>query len=295
MSSKIDYTASNKRLMANPQEAMNRQLSDTGSYLEAKIPQLEKWITGGVDPRALVRFALLDMSAPGPAGDKLRACSRESIYTALLACAVTGLEPGALKGEAYLVPYGSKATFIPGWKGLIKQARRSREVVGVHSNVVHEQDVFELDLGAGAAPVHRPFLRGDRGQIIGAYAVATMVGGHREVEWMDVGDLDRVRKVANGGPAWKDWADQMQRKAPIRRLAKRLPLGHDYFVALAAEHAVADGKSYNGVLDIVTDGEASRTEAQAGVASSIRSQVDGTPAISDEEAAEIARAERGEP
>jgi recombination protein RecT len=302
--SKIDYTASGKRLTeqagSDPQALLRQQLGETQRYLDAKLPQLERWITGGVDSRALIRFAMLDMSAPTRAGQKLRECTRESIYMSLLACAVTGLEPGALKGEAFLVPFAGKAQFMIGWRGIVKQARRSRDVVGLTANVVLEHDTFELDLASGGPPVHRPLLRGPRGEIIGAYAVATFASGHREVEWMDREDLDAVKKVATSrgeSDAWKGWEDQMFRKAPIRRIAKRLPLGADYYIGLAVEHAHDEGKTERDVLDIVTDGEASKTDLHAGAAASMRAQAMamGGEEPTAEELAEIARLEREEP
>lgn len=301
--SKLGYDAASKELQrqhdGNPQELVRRQIEDHQGFLKARIPQLERWITGGVDPRALVRFAILDLSAPTYAGEKLRECSRESIFMGLLACAVAGLEPGALKGEAFLVPFARKAQYMAGWKGYVKQARRSREVVTITPQVVFENDTFDLDLGSGMPPVHKPLLRGERGDIIGAYAVAKLVGSRDtivsyEVEWMDREDLEAVRKAAKRGDkesdAWKLWSDQMYRKAPIRRIAKRLPMGHDYYVGLAVEAANEEGKSDREVLDVLTDGEASRSEASAEAAASMRSQVD----FSDEEQAEILSREAAE-
>lgn len=289
--SKIDYTKSGQKLQEqqanNPQALVKAQLREVSTYLDQKIPQLTQWITGGVDPRALVRFAMLDMSAPTRTGEKLRECSRESIYMALLACAVTGLEPGALKGEAFLVPFARKAQFMPGWRGLVKQARRTREVAGVVAQVVFEADTFDIDLGTANTVVHRPLLRGDRGEIIGAYAIATLTGGHHEIEWMDREDLEAVKAVATkrgDSDAWRDWEDQMFRKAPIRRLAKRLPLGHDYYVGLAVERAHEEGKGDRDVLDIVTDGEASRTEAGAEAAASMRAQAEAAESPRQQEA-----------
>ena len=290
--SKIDYTKSGQRLQQDPMALVKTQVRDMQGFLEGQLPKLGQWITGGVDPRALVRFALLDYSAPTRAGEKLRECSRESIYFSLLACAVTGLEPGALKGEAFLVPFARKAQFMPGWRGLVKQARRSREVLGIVANVVMEADDFDLDLGTANSVRHKPLLRGERGAVIGAYSIAVMTGGHRELEWMDRDDLDAVKAVATkrgDSDAWRDWEDQMFRKAPIRRMSKRLPLGHDYYVALAIERAHEEGKSERAILDIVTDGEATRADDMAEVSSSMRAQA-GEP--TPEEAAEIHRQER---
>lgn len=297
--SKLGYDQAGQRMQdqqaRDPVALMRRQVADHEAFLKAKMPQIERWVTGGVDARALVRFAVLDLSAHGWAGEKLRECSPSSILMGLLACAVAGLEPGALKGEAFLVPFAKKAQYMAGWKGYVKQARRSFEVRTVSPQVVFSNDTFDLDLGSGNPPVHKPMLHGPRGEIIGAYAVAKLVGSRDsivsyEVEWMDREDLDAVRRAAKRGDkesdAWKLWEDQMYRKAPVRRIAKRLPMGHDYYRGLAIEQAQEDGKSAADVIDVFTDGEASRAEESAERAASMRAQADGDrPPTPEEEAA----------
>lgn len=267
-------------------------INEHKAYLNSRLAKIAEWVTHGLRPEALIRFILRDMD--GERGARLRESTPESIYLGLLACAVTGLEPGALKGEAYLVPYKNKgvmeATFMPGYRGIIKQARRSREVVAIWSNVVYEGDEFDVDLGSANRIVHRPKF-GSRGQdIIAAYAIARMANGQDENELMDRDDLDAVKKAGNQGPAWTDWADQMMRKAPIRRLGKRLPLGADYYVALAldASHTVEDQKR---IIDIETSGEGAKSDVQAQIAAEMAAQANaGAP--TPEEAAEIARLER---
>ena len=58
------------------------------SFLDARLPALTKWVRQGLRPEALIRFCLLDLQQ----SDRLRACTPQSIYLGLLACAVTGLE-----------------------------------------------------------------------------------------------------------------------------------------------------------------------------------------------------------
>lgn len=280
--SKLDYSQSGKAIQKSRDP--NDEIVAHRRFLDARMAQIARWTTQGVRPEALVRFALMDMD--GKKGEKLRACSPQSIYLGLLACAVTGLEPGALKQEAFLVPYAGVATFMPGYRGIIKQAKRSREVVAMWANVVFERDTIELDLGSSNRLVHKPALR-DRGDIIGAYAIARMANGQDEIEWMDRDDLEAVKKASQGGPAWDGWADQMWRKAPYRRLGKRLPLGSDYYVALALEQAATVTDTAR-ILDGETDGEASRTLAAGGVAAEIAAQV-GEPTKEEQE--EIARRE----
>ncbi len=254
-----DYTAAGKALQTQQAGAPPVALQRHKNFLDARLSQISRWVTQGVRPEALVRFALMDLST----NKKLLECTEQSIYLGLLACAVTGLEPGALKGEAYLVPFAGKATFIPGWKGLVKQARRSREIVGLVANVVRESDTFDIDIGTANCIVHKP-ARKERGDVIGAYAIASMGNGHREIEWLDREDLDAIQKVAESrgkSPAWGDWEDQMQRKTAIRRLCKRLPLGADYFVAMALENAIGD-RGQAEIIDLETEGAASASDAQ---------------------------------
>lgn len=257
------YTKSGQALQTQHANSPGNALAVQKAYLEARIPQIQQWVRMGVRPEALVRFTLMEMST----NSRLRESTPQSIYLGLLACAVTGLEPGTLKGEAFLVPFRNKgimeATFIPGWKGLVKSARRSREIIGITANVVRERDVFDLDLGTANSLIHKP-ARGDRGDVIGAYAIANLEHGHRELEWMDIEDLIAIRKVAEKfgeKPAWAEWEDQMQRKSVLRRLCKRLPLGSDYFVALELEKAADEGRPQLPIIDLETDGAATASQA----------------------------------
>lgn len=267
MANKNDYTKSGQALQVQQANTPESQIKRHKAFLDARMEQIGRWVRQGVRAEALARFTLMEMST----NEKLRACAPTSIYLGLLACAVTGLEPGRLKGEAYLVPFTNKgipeATFIPGWKGLVKQARRSREITGIVGNIVRAADRFDLDLGTANTVIHKPALSGERGDVIGAYAIATMDGGHREIEWMDREALEKIRAVADKrgkSPAWADWPDEMSRKSVLRRLCKRLPLGADYFVALALERANDEGEgSQSEILDIETDGAASRAEESA--------------------------------
>lgn len=246
-------------------------------FLDVRMDALAKWVHGGLRPESLIRFALHDLAT----NEKLRACTPQSIYLGLLACAVTGLEPGSLKGEAYLVPFGGKdkqgnplqprAQFVAGWKGLVKQARRSQIVKTITPNIVCERDVFDFDLGTANYLKHRPVLR-DRGDVVGAYAWAKLGDDQVEIEWMDRQDLDAIREFAGSrghSAAWSDWPDQMMRKSPLRRLAKRLPLGEDYYRGLAIERSFETGEgSQREALDVITDGDASETGGSEGMSAS---------------------------
>jgi len=213
-------------------------------YLDARAKNLAKFTASRVKPDMLIRLALFEFSQ----NDWLRRCTPESIYGALILSAQIGLEPSGIKGEAYLVPFKGRCTLIPGWRGLVKLALRSKAVKSLYSHVVYEGDEFFVDLGSEPRVVHRPNVDGDRGDIRCAYAVAHLENGSIDVEVMTLAELEHIRKAAaagrggKDGPAYAEWEDQMYRKAPIRRLAKRLPLGDDFFLAVKADELAEAGE-----------------------------------------------------
>jgi recombination protein RecT len=215
-----------------------------GRYLEARHKNLAKFTASRVKPETLIRLAVFEFSQ----NEWLRRCTPESIYGSLILSAQIGLEPSGIKGEAYLVPFKGKCTLIPGWRGLVKLALRSKAVKSIVSYVVYEADEFSVWLGSEPRVEHRPCLDGNRGEIRCAYAVAHLTNGAIDVEVMTVDELQKIKDNAaksrggKPGPAYEDWEDQMFRKAPIRRLCKRLPLGDDFFQAVKADELAETGE-----------------------------------------------------
>lgn len=214
------------------------------SYLTARQKNLAQYAASRIKPETLIRLAVFEFSQ----NKYLQMCQPETIYASLILAAQVGLEPGGLRGLAYLVPFKGKCTLIPGWRGLVALALRSKAVKALYSHVVYERDEFNVWLGSEVKIEHRPYLGGDAGEIIAAYAVAKLEGGEIDVEVMTRAELDYIQKMAaqgrggKDGPAYEDWQDQMFRKAPIRRLAKRLPLGEDFYKAAKADELAEAGE-----------------------------------------------------
>lgn len=244
------------------------------NFLEGRTEQLAKWVRGRVDPASLVRFALLEYAK----SKQLQECSHESIYLSLIACAQVGLEPSGIKQEAFIVPFKGQATFMPGYRGLIKLALRSGAVKSLAAHVVYEADEFAIDLGTNASVVHRVALT-ERGKAIGTYSLAKLSNGEFDVEWMPIEELEKIRKSAQRGdresPAYSQWTDQMYRKAPIRRLCKRLPMGEDYYLAATLDETAEGGdlRSYRQALNV--DPEAPSEDSEQDSAATPR----GTAAV----------------
>jgi recombination protein RecT len=210
-------------------------------YLDARLKSLATFAASRTKPETLIRLAVFEFSQnPG-----LRACSPETIYASLILAAQIGLEPSGIRGECYLVPFRGKCTLIPGWRGLVKLARQSKAVKSIYAHVAYERDDFKVYLGSDVRIVHEPYLGGDAGAIVAAYAVAKMDNGEIDVEVMTLAELEYLKSKSAGAnnPSYRDWEDQMYRKAPLRRLAKRLPLGDDFFKASKVDELAEAGET----------------------------------------------------
>ena len=194
---------------------------------------------------------------------KLSDCSVASLVTVVTNAAELGLDFTPAKGHAYIVPYGKEATFMPGYRGLAELARRSGFVIDIDAHVVYkneyDQGLFKIVYGMNPALSHTPIIVGERGEPIGAYAIAFMKDGTKKPLFMTEEEINKVKKsspAANSGP-WKDWDDEMRKKTAVRRLCKLLPSSPDLDKAIAFDnHAV-------GLKDEGITPGGSRTDALA--------------------------------
>lgn len=74
--------------------------------------------------------------------------------SALLESARLGLEIGGALPQAYLVPYGKKAVFQIGYRGLIELVTRSGSVQEVGVEFVYEGDAFRREMGIDGKWTH---------------------------------------------------------------------------------------------------------------------------------------------
>lgn len=206
---------------------------------------------------------------------QLAKCDVPSLVGAIGQCAQMGLEPNTVLGHAYLVPFNTKrkdangqerwvnsVQVIIGYKGLIDLARRSGQIVSIAAHEVCEHDQFELVYGLDEKLNHTPAL-GDRGAVIGFYAVAKLTGGGHAFEFMSVAQVEDIRQASQGfqqakkynkegSHPWTVHFVEMGRKTVIRRLAKYLPLSIEFQTAAALDEAASRGQDQR--IDTI-DGE----------------------------------------
>ena len=155
---------------------------------------------------------------------KLADCTPASLMKCLLDLSAMGLEPDGRR--AHLIPYGTEATLIIDYKGLIELIRRSGDVISIRAETVCERDDFSW---ANGEVTHSVNWREDRGEIQAVYAVALMKSGEKQTAVMTTKEVEGIRarsRSGNNGPWKTDWAE-MAKKTAVRRLSKMLPLSSE--------------------------------------------------------------------
>lgn len=197
---------------------------------------------------------------------KLLTATPESFAGALMVCAQLNLEPGPM-GHAFIIPYDNtvgrgnnrrkitEATFQLGYPGIIQLGLRSGQLARFHAEEVWSEDEFDPDLMA-TKRVHRIPKTGDRGELIGFYGRAVLIGGvEAYFRYMTVADMvkhrDTFSKLAQQelryakqdqrdphGP-WFDNFAAMGRKTMIRLGRAYVPMSRDFVTAFRADEQTA--------------------------------------------------------
>ena len=135
-----------------------------------------------------------------------------------------------------------KVQAMPMVAGLLKMMRQSGEVAWVDAHVVRAGDHFQYRPGIDETPIFEPDWFGERGDVIGAYAIARLKSGEIvPPEIMNRQQIEAVRAVSRSkdkGP-WVDWFDQMALKTVLRRYMKRLPTSTDVLDAFESDETMA--------------------------------------------------------
>ena len=175
---------------------------------------------------------------------KILDCTKESVLLSIMTAAELGLEPGGHLGGAYLVPYGTTCQLIPGYRGMIDLARRSGQIRSIEAHAVYEADEFVVEFGLDPKLSHRPTLKAERGDVVAFYAVAQLVGGGVQYDYMTRADVDAIRKRSRAGTSgpWVTDYNEMGKKTVIRRLFKTLPVSVELARAMELHDASETGE-----------------------------------------------------
>lgn len=183
---------------------------------------------------------------------QLQKTSMESRIKAVVSIVGANLTLNPLAKEIYLIPRwdkyarGMACIAEPSYTGLMKLVTDGGAVINATAQLVYENDRFEPNLATGEV-THIPVLsKAKRGELIGAYAMANLHGGTKQMEWMDIDEIYEIRATSESYKYWAtlpdapkkndkgfnksnypcfwiDWEGEMIRKTVFKRLIKWLP------------------------------------------------------------------------
>jgi len=162
----------------------------------------------------------------------LEKCNPNSITTAMVNVALTGLTLNPKKAYCYLIPRGGKAILDISYQGMIFLMTSQLNVKSLHAEVVYSKDYYkQVTTEKGIELVHEPdsFAK-DRGEIRGCYAIAYLNGGGCTVATLSEDEITQIKATSQAaGSKYSPWsgsetiANEMRKKTAIRRLWKMIP------------------------------------------------------------------------
>ena len=218
----------------------------------------------------------------------LLACDRRSLWLACMRCAQDGLLPDGTEGA--LVPFKTKATYVPMYQGLLKKFRNSGQFKWVASGIAYEGEVYENWIDQdGPHFKHVPSNEDPKAKIHRVYALATTKDGGSFITELSMAQINKRRgmsRASRDDAPWKVWPEEMMKKTALRVLSNLLPKSSDIDAFLQRDEeeslgvqtagAVTDqrGAAYGNVLDHFAN-EESPTGADAREAVSTAKEPEG--------------------
>lgn len=145
----------------------------------------------------------------------------DSVLDCLYKAARRGVLPDGY--NAYLVVYcgkDPKCQLLVDYKGLCDCAIADGICLDVGAMEVRENDDIELAFGEVSRFTINP--RVPRGQVIGCVAWAILPNGRRKSIYVELEELEAIRKCAQSDNIWRKWTVEMYKKSAIRRLFKTM-------------------------------------------------------------------------
>lgn len=216
-------------------------VSAFSKMLERMKPQMALALPKHMSADRMARLALTAFSS----NKDLQKCSTDSILSSLMTATQLGLEPG-INGQGYLIAYGGKCTFVPGWKGLVDLVSRAGRAT-VWTGAVYEGDKFDYQLGDEPFCRHKP---GDGGETFThVYAIGRVKDAQMPV--IEVWTRGKVQKHLNqynkvGGRhyalASESNFEMYARKVALLQVLKYMPSSIELANAITVSHAAEAGQ-----------------------------------------------------
>lgn len=193
------------------------------------------------DNRKALKFLSSVMSAVQKVPELLN-CEGATLVNAFMTMAQLGLMPSDVSGEAYVLPYAGKAQFQLGYQGLITLFYRAGGQ-SIRADIVRKNDKFSYENGQIKHTIDIFQSNKERGEAIGAYAIAT-VGNQEIAKAMNKVDIINIgakfsKSYNTKYTPWKEENDpelMMWKKTVLKQLGKLLPKNETINRAIALDN-----------------------------------------------------------
>lgn len=163
------------------------------------------------------------------ANPDLQNLERTSLLSSIMKAAQDGLVVDGK--EAAIVPFKGKATYIPMVAGLVKKIRQHSKFANLSYGIIYQKEVdtgrFEYVKGDNEYLKHDPIIFGDRGVMIGAYAIVTTDDGTKFRVVMRKDQIDKRLAKGMASAAKQEWSEEFAIKTVIKAVYKIAPNSGD--------------------------------------------------------------------
>jgi len=173
---------------------------------------------------------------------KLLECEATSVINEFMTMAQLGLMPSDVSGEAYVLPYAGKAQFQLGYQGIITLFYRAGGT-GIRAEIVRKNDDFSYKNGKINHKIDIMRSNKERGEAVGAYAIAIVNGEEicKAMNSKDILDMGKnfSKSFNTDFTPWKEKNDPelwMWKKTVLKQLAKMLPKNETISKAIAEDN-----------------------------------------------------------
>jgi recombination protein RecT len=174
---------------------------------------------------------------------------QSSILVAVYQAARAGLELDENLGHAYLVPFKSIVTMIPGYRGLVHLARLSGKVRDIKPYIAYEKDDFDFYVDDRGAHIRFTpnLLDEDRGAPKAGFAQIYWLDGAVTNFVMPYHKINKIgaaqiTKAGERFTPWKTHREEMDLKTVVRAACKMLPQTPELSTAIAQDEGLEIGR-----------------------------------------------------
>ena len=173
-------------------------------------------------------------------------CTYPSLIGAMMTGTALGLDPSPELGEFYIIPYKKngvpQAQFQLGYKGMEALAYRAgcKKII---AREVFENDKFEIEYGLDEKLTHKPPVKGDRGRVLGYYAIVVLPNDEKTFLYMtqeEVRTYGQKKSKTYGSGPWQTDFDAMAKKTCMKQLFKWMPKSTEVSYALAKDEGTVN-------------------------------------------------------